>query len=159
MKISQTIYSLLLIGSLAIFSTPAQAQEEIEPSFQSFQVGSLEGDQATILPQSEAFEQWIVSRLPEGSIDPSSSTEDFSDSLVNHPQSGWTYVARWQQGPDEILIRFQLITRNEKLTLLEVGSYQACICEGCTDLQFSKEIPACECEGGDCSFLMIETLH
>lgn len=160
MNLYTSFLSLLLLSGMSVFSlSTLLAQDAIDPAFEIFHVGTLDGEIATPVSQANEFEQWITGHIRHATIDASAEVQDYTSSLVLDPRSGWNYVANWNQGSTEIVIRFQLIQQNEKLKLLEVGSYQACICEGCTELQFSKEMPACECEGGDCLYLMGENLH
>lgn len=160
MNLSISFRPLLLISWLFMFSfSDLAAQEVINPSFQVYHLGTLDGERVIYLPQSPEFEQWITDHAQHSMIDESSVPENYTSSIVLDPRSGWNYVAGWNQGSSEILIRFQLVTAGEKLNLLEVGAFQTCVCQGCSDLQFSKEIPACECEGGDCLYLMGEYLH
>lgn len=153
MKILTSLHILLF---LSLTASSLSAQTELEIPVQVYHIGTIIDDEAVIIDQEIEFQNWITSHTDEGI---SGNIENFNGELVLDQRSGWNYVANWNQGSSEILIRFQLIQANEKLNLLEVGSFQTCICEGCTDLQFSKEMPACECEGGDCPYVMGENLH
>ena len=87
------------------------------------------------------------------------TVSNFNGELVYSELFGWNYQASWSEGSYSFLMRFQLIQNGEKLRLLEVGSYQTCICEGCTGLSFHKNIPGCNSDGAPAEFLMGETLH
>lgn len=132
------------------------AQTELDIPVEEFHIGTLiEGD-PILLDQESGFQNWIVSHTAPGYR---ATVSNFNGELVYSELFGWNYQASWSEGSYSFLMRFQLIQNGEKLRLLEVGSYQTCICEGCTGLSFHKNIPGCNSDGAPAEFLMGETLH
>lgn len=153
MKVSNTLYTLFLF---CLTMTATVAQTEVNIPTDSYLIGTLDQNSAELMEQDLAFQDWVTAHA--GSSERGTAT-GFSQELVLDQRSGWNYQAKWTEGNQQFLMRFQLIQTDQELTLLEVGSYQTCVCEGCTDLTFRNDFPGCECETGTCEYLMGETLH
>ena len=148
--------TLCIFLSLVFWSPTLSAQTEVELNTESYHIGSIMDGEAVLLDQVSGFRDWVTAHTGSGER---GAALNFSSDLVMDRRSGWNYHASWTEGTQQYLMRFQLIQQEDQLLLLEVGSYQTCICEGCTGLSFKADMPGCECETGTCEYLMGETLH
>ena len=153
MKFSNTLYTVFFLCLTLTFSF---AQTEVNTPVESYLIGTLDQNEAELMEQDIAFQTWVTAHA--GSSERGTAT-GFTQELVLDQRSGWNYQARWTEGNQQFLMRFQLIQNDQELMLLEVGSYQTAVCEGCTSLSFKADMPGCECETGTCEYLMGETLH
>jgi hypothetical protein len=153
--------SILLLLVFAWVSTlNLWSQETIDLSVQAYTVGQYQRGRMAPVAATPALQQHCqrqVARLvPANGAD----LQWQSSELIEQPGQGWQYRTYWQQGNARIAARFQALLREGEVQVLEVGSYQVCHCEDCSEVTFAERGSGCACESQrDCSFLMGETLH
>jgi len=153
--------SLLSFLALALGTAfVAWGQEAVDLSVSAYTVGQEQSGRMTAVGASAALQQHcrrqVAAMSPRGGVD----LQWQRDELIERPGMGWQYLTYWQQGSARLVASFDALLRHGELQVLEVGSYQLCRCENCSEVAFAPDGPGCACEAGDgCTFLVGETLH